>query len=206
MNRRNFLQLAALSGGAQALAITSARGESPTPLPTTPTPARVKPFEWEEATVAGLQAAMKSGKESAASLTKKYLRRIEEVDPRLRAVLEVNPDAGAIARELDRERKAKGPRGPLHGIPVLIKDNIDTHDRMMTTAGSLALHGSIAPRDSGVAEIRMRWTAIHPVRAPVRRPRCRRIFAPWPSARRPTARSSRRRRCAASWESNRRSG
>jgi amidase len=151
MNRRNFLQLAALSGGAQALAITSARGESPTPLPTTPTLARVKPFEWEEATVAGLQAAMKSGKESAASLTKKYLRRIEEVDPRLRAVLEVNPDAGAIARELDRERKAKGPRGPLHGIPVLIKDNIDTHDRMMTTAGSLALLGSIAPRDSGVA-------------------------------------------------------
>ena len=72
--------------------------------------------------------------------------------PTLSAVLEVNPDALGIARELDRERKARGPRGPLHGIPVLIKANIDTHDRMMTTAGSLALLGSIAPRDSFVAQ------------------------------------------------------
>jgi amidase len=67
-------------------------------------------------------------------------------------VIEINPDALAIAGALDRERKTKGPRGPLHGIPVLIKDNIDTHDRMMTTAGSLALHGSIAPQDSFVAK------------------------------------------------------
>ena len=98
---------------------------------------------------------MQSGKESAASLTKRYLRRIEELDrhgPELRAVIEINPDAPAIARALDRERKAKGPRGPLHGIPVLIKDNIDTHDRMMTTAGSLALLGSIASQDSFVAK------------------------------------------------------
>jgi amidase len=72
--------------------------------------------------------------------------------PALRAVIEINPDAPAIARALDRERKSHGPRGPLHGIPVLIKDNIDTHDGMMTTAGSLALLGSIAPRDSFVAQ------------------------------------------------------
>jgi len=112
-------------------------------------------LDLEEATIADLQSAMKSGKETAVSLTKKYLRRIEEIDrrgPALRAVIEVNPDALAIARELDHERKAKGPRGPMHGIPVLIKDNLDTHDRMMTTAGSLALLGSIAPRDSFVAQ------------------------------------------------------
>jgi len=98
---------------------------------------------------------MKLGAETSVSLAKKYLRRIEELNlcgPTLRAVLEVNPDALGIARALDRERKARGPRGPLHGIPVLIKDNIDTQDRMMTTAGSLALLGSIAPRDSFVAQ------------------------------------------------------
>ena len=98
---------------------------------------------------------MKSGEETAESLTQKYLRRIEETNlrgPTLRAVLEVNPDALGIARSLDRERKAKGARGPLHGIPVLLKDNIDTHDRMMTTAGSLALLGSISPRDAFVAQ------------------------------------------------------
>src|SRR4029077_1334168 len=118
-------------------------------------PFPVKPFEWEEATLEDLQAAMKAGKETAGSLAKKYLARIEEIDrtgPTLRSVLEVNPDALSIARALDQERKAQGPRGPLHGIPVLIKDNIDTHDRMMTTAGSLALLGSIAPKDSFVAK------------------------------------------------------
>jgi len=97
---------------------------------------------------------MQSGHETAASLTRKYLQRIKALDrsgPKLNAVIEINPDALAIARGLDAERKTKGPRGPLHGIPMLLKDNIDTHDRMMTTAGSLALLGSIAPRDSTVA-------------------------------------------------------
>ncbi len=154
MNRRNFLQLAALSG-AQALVAAPALAESTTQPSTDAKPVRVRPFELEEATIAELQQALKTGKETAVSLAKKYLRRIEETNrqgPALRAVLEVNPDALAIARELDRERKAKGPRGPLHGIPVLIKDNIDTHDRMTTTAGSLALLGSIPPRDSFVAQ------------------------------------------------------
>ena len=92
--------------------------------------------------MAELQDGMKSGKYTARSIAEKYLARIEEIDkhgPALNTVIEVNPDALAIADSLDAERKAKGPRGPLHGIPVLIKDNIDTADRMMTTAGSLAL-------------------------------------------------------------------
>jgi amidase len=150
MNRRDFVQLAAL--GAAQLTLGSAQAGSPEPFD--PRPAalfRLRPFEFEEATLSDLQRAMKSGQESAVSLAKVYLRRIEEIDqrgPAINAVIEINPDALAIARALDKERKAHGPRGPLHGIPVLIKDNIDTHDRMMTTAGSLALLGSIAPRDS----------------------------------------------------------
>jgi amidase len=98
---------------------------------------------------------MKSGKFTARSITEKYLARIKEVDkagPAINSVIEINPDATSIAEEMDRERKAKGPRGPMHGIPVLIKDNIGTHDRMMTTAGSLALMDSIPPHDSFVAK------------------------------------------------------
>ena len=98
---------------------------------------------------------MKSGKFTARALVEKYSARIDEIDkqgPTVNAIIEMNPDALAVADELDRERKAKGPRGPLHGIPVLIKDNIDTADRMMTTAGSLALVGSKPPKDSFVAQ------------------------------------------------------
>ena len=92
---------------------------------------------------------MASGKFTVRSLTEKYLARIEEIDrggPAVNSVIEINPDALAIAEALDKERKSKGARGPLHGIPVLIKDNIDTADRMQTTAGSLALVGSHAVR------------------------------------------------------------
>lgn len=112
-------------------------------------------FELEEATVADLQRRMREGSLTARELTQRYLERIESIDkhgPALNAIIELNPDAPAIAASLDAERKAKGARGPLHGIPILIKDNIDTADRMMTTAGSLALAGSIAARDSVVAE------------------------------------------------------
>ena len=154
MNRREFLQLAALSGG-QALAAVPAMARPAGWMPPVSDHFHPKPFELEEYGIADLQAAMAAGRETAVSLAKKHLRRIEELDrhgPALRAVLEVNPDALSIAHALDHERKAKGPRGPLHGIPVLIKDNLDTHDRMMTTAGSLALLGSIAPRDSFVAQ------------------------------------------------------
>ena len=109
----------------------------------------------EEMTVVELQEKMDSGVYSARTITEMYLARIEELDrqgPALNAVLELNPDALAIADSLDAERKAKGARGPLHGIPVLLKDNIGTADRMMTTAGSLALAGSIAPEDSFAAQ------------------------------------------------------
>src|SRR2546429_2935851 len=98
---------------------------------------------------------MASGKYTAHSLARKYLDRIDDIDkrgPAINAVIELNPDALSIATELDRERKAGRLRGPLHGIPILIKDNIDTHDRLTTTAGSLALAGSIPPQDSTVAK------------------------------------------------------
>ncbi len=114
----------------------------------------VRPFELNEATVPDLQAGMASGKFTASSLAEKYLGRIEEIDrsgPTLHSVIEVNPDALQIAASLDEERKQKKSRGPLHGIPVLIKDNIDTADRMLTTAGSLALVGSRPAQDSFVA-------------------------------------------------------
>ncbi len=108
-------------------------------------------FDVTEKTVAQLQAAMASGKTSAQQLVRLYLARIATIDkagPRLNSVIELNPDALAIAAALDAERKAKGPRGPLHGIPVLLKDNIATADKMQTTAGSLALVGVKPPRDA----------------------------------------------------------
>src|SRR5258707_6420078 len=119
-------------------------------------PASIAPpaFDLAEATIAELQSAMASGKYSAHSLARKYLDRIDDVDkhgPAINSIIELNPDALSIAADLDKERKARGPRGPLHGIPVLIKDNLDTHDRMTTTAGSLALGGSIPLQDSSVA-------------------------------------------------------
>jgi amidase len=106
------------------------------------------------ATVAELSAAMAEGRLTSAELTAYYLERIASIDrqgPKLGAVLEINPDALAIADALDQERRLTGPRGPLHGIPVLIKDNIDTHDKMHTSAGSLALAESYALADSFVA-------------------------------------------------------
>ncbi|HEY0351760.1 MAG TPA: amidase [Gemmatimonadales bacterium] len=120
----------------------------------TPTVPLAGSFELEEATVAGLQIEMQAGRLTARELVEQYLARIEKLDrqgPALHSIIETNPDALELAEELDRERKAKGPRGPLHGIPVLLKDNIDTADRMTTTAGSLALEGSVARTDSRVA-------------------------------------------------------
>jgi amidase len=108
------------------------------------------PFAFEEATIADLQAGMQSGHVTARSLAEAYLARIAALNPALAAVLEVNPDALSIADALDAERGAKGARGPLHGIPVIVKDNIATADRMETTAGSLALLGARPPRDAFV--------------------------------------------------------
>ena len=143
MRPRHFsavvLILASLSGaGTTAPAPHDGRGQSP-------------PFDLEEATVASLLSDQQSGRRTARAIAAQYLARIEAIDrrgPALRSVIEVNPDALAIAGALDAERSSKGMRGPLHGVPVLIKDNIDTADRMSTTAGSLALEGSIAAADA----------------------------------------------------------
>ncbi len=146
MKRRDFLKLAAVGSAPIYATAGASRTEKE---------AQVRAFALGEVRIEALQAAMRGGRESAVSIARAYLRRIEEIDrngPGLNAVIEINPDALAMARELDRERKKGVLRGPMHGIPVLLKDNIDTHDRMMTTAGSLALMGSVAPRDSFVAK------------------------------------------------------
>src|SRR5436853_2456553 len=154
MNRRTFVSRGLVGGiGLASVTVSAAakeRSEPNTVATITPPPA----FELEELTTAELQSGMASGKYSAHSLVRKYLDRIDNLDkhgPAINSVIELNPDALSIATDLDKERKAKGPRGPLHGVPVLIKDNIDTHDRMTTTAGSLALGGSIPLQDSSVA-------------------------------------------------------
>jgi amidase len=112
-------------------------------------------LDLDEATIAALQSDLAAGRRTARSITAAYLARIEAIDragPTLRAVIATNPDALAIADALDAERRAGRVRGPMHGIPVLIKDNVATHDRMATTAGSLALAGVIAARDAFVVE------------------------------------------------------
>ena len=158
MGRRDFLRCGAL-GGALAVAGPIACGSSPTEQAGAPVegaaPGGIDPFEHEEVSIAELGDAMAAGRLTARAITEAYLTRIEELDrqgPTVRAVIEMNPDALAIADELDRERAAGSSRGPLHGIPMLLKDNIDTADRMTTTAGSLALTGSIPAEDSFVAQ------------------------------------------------------
>ena len=160
IDRRRFIGTSIAGGAAAALgtAACAPEGADSGAAPDSGAgPAGTQPgaFELDEATVADLQAAMESGDRTARSITELYLERIAALDgqgPELRSVIETNPDALDIADQLDRERQASGPRGPLHGIPVALKDNLDTHDRMTTTAGSLALEGSIPAQDSFVAE------------------------------------------------------
>jgi amidase len=152
LSRRYFLQTTALGGASVAVlpALGAAREIAASMTPAAPVP----DFELTEITIGDLQAGMKSGKFTSRSVTEKYLSRIDAIDkqgPAINAVIELNPDALAMADAMDTERKSKGARGPLHGIPILIKDNIDTADRMMTTAGSLALLGAKPPKDSTVA-------------------------------------------------------
>jgi amidase len=158
MDRRDFVRLGAIAGavairGKPLTAETLTGGEVPNGLRGRNRPS-VPPFDLDELTLSDLQAGMAAGKMTARSITQQYLDRISELDrkgPTLRNVLETNPDALSIADSLDQERKAGKVRGPLHGIPILLKDNIDTADRMTTTAGSLALAGSIPLQDSFVA-------------------------------------------------------
>ncbi|HEY2140121.1 MAG TPA: amidase [Chthoniobacterales bacterium] len=156
MRRRTFLR-AGLASTAMVLSPRlSAGGEEKKGKATTgASAAPANPFEFEETTFAELQEAMRSGRHTARTITQAYLDRIQEVDkqgPALNSVIELNPDALAIADKLDNERKAGRVRGALHGIPILIKDNIDTGDRMQTTAGSLALLGQPATRDAYIIE------------------------------------------------------
>lgn len=131
LDRRSFLGAGlAVSAAAALKAAPTAKGA----------------FRVEEATFADLQAAQTSGRISAVGLVKAYEARIRALDPKLHSVLELNPDAAKIAAELDAERKTGKVRGPLHGLPILLKDNLDTADHMHTTAGSWALYDAPAPR------------------------------------------------------------
>jgi amidase len=150
MNRRKFLRAGLLGGLAAAAAPKLARIS----LAAAPG-AQTGKFDWEELTISDAQAAMKSGKVSARRLAEMYLERVGKIDrsgPALNAVIELNPEALSIADALDGERKQGRVRGPLHGVPVLIKDNIATADRMETTAGSLALVGAKPSADAFVVQ------------------------------------------------------
>jgi len=152
MKRRKFLKTSTLGC---ALAIVTPVSTLAIEVHETESPDLPPAFELEEVTITELQDGLKSGRYSSRSLVEKYLDRINDVDkkgPAINSVIELNPDAEGIAVTLDRERKEKGARGPLHGIPILIKDNIDTADRMMTTAGSLALVGSKPLQDAFVVK------------------------------------------------------
>ncbi|MBM3845486.1 MAG: amidase [Verrucomicrobia bacterium] len=151
MQRRAFLQHSALLG----LGMHTGLGLMPVQAASAPTSRELRRrfsfTDLAEMSVAELQAALGKGDITSADLTKAYLQRIDQIDrsgPRINSVIELNPDAITLARQMDRERKSRSLRSPMHGIPILIKDNIDTADRMSTTAGSLALQGSIAARDA----------------------------------------------------------
>ena len=153
MERRRFME-ASLAVGAVALLGQAATVDAKE-IPLPGTAAKVPAFDFGEMTVAELQERMAKFKLTSHALTQAYLTRIAAIDaagPMLRSVIELNPDALAIADRLDAERKRGKVRGPLHGIPVLIKDNIDSADRMATTAGSLALAGSSSPRDAHIVQ------------------------------------------------------
>lgn len=152
MDRRTFLKAGAGAG------VLTALGSPSSPLRAEEKSKTIQPaseaFEYSEWTVKAMQKAMATGSLTAVALTEAYSRRIEALDqngPQVASVLELNPDAADQAAALDRERSEKGPRGPLHGIPILLKDNIETQDRMETTAGSLALLGVSVERDAEVA-------------------------------------------------------
>ena len=147
LTRRDMLKLSALAGAGASLAPLATASVSAAAATTAPT-------DFNEMTVSGLQGMMASGQAHAVDLVNFYLQRIQTIDqggPTVNSVIEVNPDAFSIAKALDAERRAGHVRGPLHGIPVLLKDNVDTHDQMQTAAGSLALVGTPAGQDSTVA-------------------------------------------------------
>jgi amidase len=155
MKRRDFISTGALAtASVGSLLTTSCNSNSKKAEPVTK--ANSEPdFELNEETISSLQEKMAAGKYSSEHITNLYLNRIADIDkkgPNLNSVIEINPDAATIARSMDAERKAGKTRGPLHGIPILIKDNIDTGDKMQTTAGALAMEGHIASSDAFVVK------------------------------------------------------
>src|SRR5438105_7266181 len=154
MSRRAFLRAGAATAAAASAGLSSVASAQTAAEAASGSFGDPGPSDLVEVTIAELQARMSSGQLTSRELVQRYLVRIQAVDqngPRVNSVLQLNPDAEAIAQGLDDERRQKGPRGPLHGIPIMVKDNTDTHDRMHTTAGSLALLGSTPPLDATVA-------------------------------------------------------
>jgi len=164
VTRRTLFRLGALAGAGASVAGAGAfKGSAAWAQEAADSPATAEeiaaavasaPTELNEATIAELQDMMTKRRLSATELTEYYISRINALDrrgPKVNAILELNPDAIAIAEALDKERRTKGPRGPLHGIPMVVKDNVDTADKMHTTAGSFALLGPPAPQDATVA-------------------------------------------------------
>lgn len=151
MNRRNFLKNSSAAGiSVTALGLVACNNNTPV-IVKEPVKTESGTFELNEITIDSLQEKMKSGTYTSKAVTQLYLDRIQQIDksgPRLNSVIELNPDALSIAESMDAERKNGKVRGPLHGIPILIKDNIDTADKMQTTAGALALEGNIAKKDA----------------------------------------------------------
>src|ERR1700674_4013815 len=146
MDRCEFLAAAAVAATAGAAPTTPSTANPPPHSPSDPL---------EELSLADIEAAFADGRLTSQQLTQSYLARIERLDrhgPNLGAVIETNPRALEIAAGLDAERKSRGSRGPLHGVPILIKDNVETSDHMMSTAGSLALQGWYAPKDAPLVE------------------------------------------------------
>ena len=152
INRRRFMGTTLLGGaGLLSSGCPASKDTNPSVTPDY----TVKPFELDELSIADLQDRMSTGQLTAQSITNLYLHRIDELDregPELASIIETNPQAIEIADELDRERQSLGPIGPLHGLPVILKDNIYNADKMTTTSGSLALEGSIPAQDSFVAQ------------------------------------------------------
>jgi amidase len=144
-SRREFLGTTAAAGAMTVLTGINILGKTP-----------MKEIQLEEVTVAELQSAMQKGESTAVDVAKGYLARIADVDKKLNSIIELNPDALSIAAEMDKERKSGKIRSPLHGIPVAIKDNIDTADKMKTTAGSLALLDAPTPKQDAFIVQRLR--------------------------------------------------
>ncbi len=156
LSRRSFMHMGVAASAASTMGLAGTAGAAANTLAAQATSFQADKYGRDviEASVAQLQALMSSKQATAREIVLEYIERINALDqagPTIRSVIELNPDVLRIAADLDAERAARGPRGPLHGIPVLLKDNIDTADAMLTTAGSLALVGSRPTQDATIA-------------------------------------------------------